>query len=439
MMTAAGAGLYIHVPFCRRKCRYCDFYSRRAERGERDRYVAAVMREMELRSDRSDGSDKSDRSDRSDESERSTGSRRRAVGTVYFGGGTPSILGPERLAKILGALRERFDVAANAEITVEANPLGVTPAWAESCRSAGFNRMSIGVQSLDEDDLQFLGRLHKAADGPKAVETARKAGFAEIGIDLIYGLPGQTPDVLRSRITGAVEACRPEHVSCYQLTYAEKTPLGRDAAAGRVRRLSEDEEYDLFVLVHGTLTELGYPAYEVSNFSLGDAHRSRHNSNYWHGVPYLGLGPSAHSFEPPVRFDGSTELAEVKLTALRCTQGGMSLSNAARRACRGVRSWNVPSVSEYCDALEHGGRPVGGSETLSDEQLAAEMVMLALRTTDGLDLSQYQGALGTDFLKQNGAAVQQAVERGLVTVTGMRIRPTLDGLAVADRLSAEFT
>jgi len=383
-----GAGVYIHVPFCRRKCRYCDFYSRPPRGGEPDRFVQAVISEMKLWRSSVRLSGQTDTSSR--------------IGTVYFGGGTPSALSAEQLRRMLDAARERFGVTDVAEITVEANPLDVTPEWAKGCLVAGFNRISIGVQSIDERDLDFLGRLHRAGDGPRAVRVAREAGFREIGIDLIYGLPGQTAETLKQRLVGAVAACRPEHVSCYQLTYAEGTPLWRDARAGRIVRLSEDEEHDLFVCVHETLAGLGYPAYEVSNFSLNDAHRSQHNSKYWRHVPYIGLGPSAHSFLPP------------------------------------VRSWNVKSVDEYLRAIDAGELPLAGEEALTEEQLASEMVMLALRTTDGLDLARYRERFGRDLMDARGEAVQSAVERGLVTLTDSHIRPTLDGLAVADRLAAEL-
>ena len=377
--TMRTLGVYIHVPFCRRKCPYCDFYSRAPEVGEPDRFVAAVASEAKMRETAS-----------------------QAVGTVYVGGGTPSMLGAKQLGEMLAAVREHFDVAADAEITVEANPLDLTPRWAEGALEAGFNRISIGVQSVEDDDLRFLGRPHGAADGPRAVDAARAAGFDEIGIDLIYGLPGQTREMLRNRAEQAVERCRPEHVSCYQLTYAEGTPLCGALYAGEFAKLSDDDEYALFAELHHAMTDLAYPAYEVSNFSLDDAHRSRHNSNYWRHVPYVGFGPSAHSF------DGR------------------------------VRSWNVSSVGDYLAAVESGASAIGGSEDLSDEQLAAETVMLALRTTDGLDLGAYRERFGRDFLEANRVAVGGAVDGGLLTLSKSRLRPTVGGLAVADGLAADF-
>jgi oxygen-independent coproporphyrinogen III oxidase len=369
-------GLYVHVPFCVRKCRYCDFYSQPPEPGEPERFVTAVIAEAaKLQGDAAKPCSQ-------------------PVDTIYLGGGTPSMLGPERLSKLLDGLRSNFEVQPDAEITVEVNPADVTDPLAEALLTAGVNRVSVGVQSVIEDDLRFLGRRHTAHHGPIAVETLREAGFNEIGIDLIYGLPKQTPPMLRERIELAVESCRPTHVSAYQLTYAEGTPLWAELENGRIRRLDEEQEHALFICVHQTLAGLGYPAYEVSNFSLDDAHRSRHNSRYWHHQPYIGLGPAAHGFD------------------------GIN------------RRWNVASVEDYLGRVEAGLSAEAGRETLDAGQLRAEAIMLALRTTDGLDRSLL--GEGCD------AVIASFVQSGLLTFNGDRIRPTLDGLAVADRLGAEL-
>ena len=374
------AGLYLHVPFCRRKCRYCDFYSRPVREGELDLLVACALVEMDIRSVEVG-----------------------RLGTIYLGGGTPSLLGASHVAQLLDGIGRRFDVERSAEITVEANPLDVTEEWASACIEAGANRLSVGVQSVDEGDLRFLGRAHHAPDGPAAVERARRAGVSNMGIDLIYGLPGQTPGVIRDRIRTAVDSCRPEHVSCYQLTYASDTPLGRDAAAGHVTPLAEDAEYDLFMCVHETMAKLGYPAYEVSNFARDARLRARHNSNYWLHVNYIGLGPSAHSFVSP------------------------------------VRSWNVTSFDEYARRLDSGELATEGVESLTREQLATEAVMLALRTTDGLDLGSHGRRYGNTPLETRGEVVERLVGEGLIALEGGALRPSVRGLAVADSIARELT
>lgn len=372
------AGIYIHVPFCRRKCRYCDFASAEPKPGEMQAYAVAVAREMELRP--WDG----------------------GIATVYFGGGTPSLLEAGQIAQIISGVRENYTVSPHAEITIEANPLDVTPEWAEECLNAGANRISIGVQSTSQEHLAFLGRLHASPDGLRAVNAARDAGFREIGIDFIYGLPGQTPAQLRAHITEDVEQLRPEHISCYQLTYSIGTPLWHDVESGAVKRLSNDEEHELFVMLHELLPSLGYPAYEVSNFSLGGAHRSKHNSNYWRHVPYIGLGPAAHSFIPP------------------------------------VRSWNYRSLAEYLPQIGQGILAEQGSETLSPEQLYSEMVMLALRTTDGLDMRLARELYSRDILIERHEQIRALAAKKLIKVDSHFIRPTLHGLVVADMLAQEL-
>jgi coproporphyrinogen III oxidase-like Fe-S oxidoreductase len=263
-------------------------------------------------------------------------------------------------------------------------------------------------------------------------------------------------------------------VSAYQLTYAEGTPLWRDLRAGRIRRLSEDDEHALFRRVHETLTALGYPAYEVSNFSLGDAHRSRHNSKYWTGSPYIGLGPAAHSFLPRTQSHPASSSAAhsashsmhssmsrascprvARVSRRRSESGGshgrdgrVTRGQIARDAAKGsdaapdrqvaVRSWNVATLDDYVARIQAGQLPEAGRETLSDPQLADETILLALRTTDGLDLAVFRERFGRDLAERNRRVIDRAVANGFWTLDRDRLRPTLDGLAVADRLAAEL-
>jgi oxygen-independent coproporphyrinogen-3 oxidase len=420
-------GIYIHIPFCRSKCPYCDFCSRPPQcDAEVDAYVEAVIAEATLRA----VADPADAE---------------PADTVYVGGGTPSLIGSERPARMLDAVRASFGIADGAEITIEANPLDVTSRWAAGCLDAGINRISIGVQSVIEDDLRFLGRAHRAPGGPLAVETARDVGFEEIGVDLIYGLPKQTPAMLRDRLTLAIEACRPTHVSCYQLTIHEGTPLHADLRSRRIAEPDEETQLALFRCVHEALAELGYPAYEVSNFSLHGEHRSRHNSRYWAGAPYVGLGVAAHSFLPPSVTGPSRPRAAPVRDGVEsepvCGQGGRDTGgDSASRAVDGatVRSWNTESIENYIASMRAGRPAEAGREELSAEQLADERVLLALRTSDGLDLAAYRQLTGRDLAARNREVIDRAVADGLLVLAGDRLIPTVDGLAVADRLAAEL-
>ncbi|HRU06691.1 MAG TPA: coproporphyrinogen III oxidase family protein, partial [Candidatus Brocadiia bacterium] len=252
------------------------------------------------------------------------------------------------------------------------------------------------------EDLRYLGRPHAGADGPRAVSAARRAGFTNVSIDLIYGLPGSTRAGLELRLADALDACAPEHVSCYQLTYAEGTPLGREVAEGRVTPLSEDEELEQFVAVHETLERRGFFAYEVSNFALRKDLRSRHNLAYWRHVDYAGVGPGAHSFRWPDRW------------------------------------WNTRSVEDYCARVEAGKSAAEGREILTLRQLSAEALMLGLRTTDGIELAAHRERFGEDLAASKSEAFGRMVEEGLLVVDGLRARPTLKGLAVADSLAREL-
>jgi len=367
-------GIYVHVPFCRSKCGYCDFCSHVPALGETGRYLAALKTEIGLRT------------------------CDRPVRTVYIGGGTPSFLGAEPLTAILRSLRNTFSLQPDCEITVEANPRDITADWLEACRSAGVNRLSIGVQSMRDKDLRFLERAHTAIEAVEAVRRARCAGFDNLGIDLIVDLPGHTPEITKETLTRAIAECAPEHISCYQLTCAPGTRLHAAVERGEVRMPDSDTEFAIFMATHKTLAELSYEGYEVSNFARTLAHRSRHNSAYWTHRDYLGFGPSAHSFLNP------------------------------------VRSWNASSLSRYCDSLEGGALPVADQERLTALQLASEIILLGLRTRDGFSHAKLR-LLGVDLAAEKANALADAESDGLLLTDGDAIRPTLNGLALADHLA----
>ncbi len=266
-------GLYLHIPFCSAVCPYCDFAVRRAAVPERKRFVQHLATEVALAA--CEWRDP------------------RPFDTVYFGGGTPSLLPSEDLARVLDTCRTHLNLA-EPWVFLEANPEDVTPDACATWRGLGVRTLSLGVQSFSDEALRFLGRRHTADEARAAVETALAAGFDTVSVDLIYGLPAQTEEVWRRDLATAV-ALGPGHLSCYQLTIHPRTRFGLSAARGQLSELPEGRQAALFDLTHRFLADAGWPAYEVSNFARSGEHQSRHNRKYWDHTPYLGLGPSAHS------------------------------------------------------------------------------------------------------------------------------------------------
>ncbi|HPL62361.1 MAG TPA: radical SAM family heme chaperone HemW [Syntrophales bacterium] len=367
-------GLYIHVPFCASKCRYCAFYSLPSPSSDLvEKYVSALAREMELYRDCG------------------------PFDTVYLGGGTPSVLNTAHIDLIIQSARKYFFIQPESEITIEANPADMNPQFARELIASGFNRLNLGVQSSDEDILKFLGRRHSSADAAASIKSARGAGFRNLGLDLIYGIPGQTEKQWRNTLD---QACvfRPEHLSCYELTLEPGTPLAEEFRDRQFR--AEDETFSFLESTSAALAEDGYVHYEVSNFSL-PGWESRHNSKYWDHTPYLGLGPSAHSFR-------------------------------GRR-----RWWNLSSVEEYTAALQSGKSPVEAGEDLKDEQMGEEFLFLGLRTARGVALSELQH-YGLDLVNTKTAILDACINSGLLRIDNDRISPTVKGMAVADALAKAF-
>jgi oxygen-independent coproporphyrinogen-3 oxidase len=391
----AAPGLYLHVPFCSAVCPYCDFSVLRAGVPARKRFVEHLMAEVPLaaREWREPG----------------------PFDTVYFGGGTPSLLPPEDLARVLGACRSQLALATPAPwIFLEANPEDVTPDACAAWRDLGVRTLSLGVQSFSDEALRFLGRRHRADEARAAVETAKTAGFDTVSVDLIFGLPGQAPEAWRSDLATAV-ALGPGHLSCYQLTIHARTRFGVAAKRGQLSEMPEGEQAALFDLTHRFLADAGFCAYEVSNFARGRGHESRHNRKYWDHTPYLGLGPSAHS--------------------LAMTDAGAG--PAARRW------WNELRTPRWESRVAAGERPVEGEESLGPRALATEAVMLGLRTAAGIDLDGFTARYGVDLLAANDSLVARLVAEGhLVLHAGPEgdrwLAPTASGLAVADGMAAAF-
>lgn len=371
MSNCENPGLYIHVPFCRTKCPYCDFYSITSLSLVPD-WREALMREILAYKDRFGAFD-----------------------SLYLGGGTPSVLSERDLARLFEGIFRHFSFSPDTEITIEANPDDITREKLELLKALGVTRISLGVQSFDTRELRALGRRHTARQAEQAVESIRRCGFSALGVDLMYGLPGQrTSDWVRS-MTRALDF-RPEHLSCYQLTLHEETPFGKMLAKGRIKPLGEEQERDFFLRTAKFLEERSYIHYEISSFARQEAYMARHNRKYWHRASYLGLGPAAHSF------------------------------------AEGVRWWNVNCVTTYCEMLGTDTLPVAGSERLSEDQQRLESLWLGLRTREGIDLSLVRHQPGADKI------LAQLQAANLVEIYGGRVIPTREGFVVADSLPLLF-
>ena len=361
-------GLYVHVPFCKTKCPYCDFYSVPAT-DQAGKWLEAVLREASLNIPTPEFT---------------------RFDSLYIGGGTPSLLGHDDIDNLIAGLRGTFRFDDGAEVTIELNPDDVTKKKLALYRSLGVNRASLGVQSFDEEEVRFLGRRHSGRQAGEAVRLVAEAGFAEFGMDLIYGLPGQTVRSWRKTLRQAL-SYGPAHLSCYQLTVEGDTPFSRLSREGGLELPDDARGAELFLAMSEYLAGHGFVQYEVSNFARGEETISRHNVKYWQHTPYLGLGPSAHSF-------------------------------SGRR-----RWWNHRSLDAYLRQLGGGSSPVEDSETLSEEQMRLERLLFGFRTMWGVELQELSG-------KDCANRLEDLREKGLVEVRGVRVVPTLRGYLFADRL-----
>jgi coproporphyrinogen III oxidase-like Fe-S oxidoreductase len=356
--------------------------------------------------------------------------------TVYLGGGTPTELPADELARLFAALGAALPVSGDAWISLEANPEDVTPASCAAWRALGVRTLSLGVQSFRDEELRFLGRAHRGEDARRALETALAAGFPIVSVDLIFGLPGQTPADLGASLE-VVRSLEPPHVSGYQLTLHQGTPFGFRHARGQLAELPEPAQAALFRHLHETLAATGWAAYEVSNFARSPADRSRHNRKYWRHLPYLGLGPSAHSLAWAAGDDPPETDAAAHHRADRGTANAVPNPPAPVQA---TRFWNERKTPPWERRIAASGRAVAGSERLEPRQLALEALLLGLRTTDGVDLVWVRERTGCDLLGPNAALCEQLVREGLLDERALpdRLCLSLAGLAVADGLAASF-
>jgi oxygen-independent coproporphyrinogen-3 oxidase len=378
-------GLYVHFPFCSSKCAYCDFASFPLQcmggLSAARRYLDAVGVELDLRA----------------ASGEFYGA---AVDTIYFGGGTPTALPAEWLTEMLARIGRRFAVAAEAEVTVEANPGTVDGETLETLRGAGVNRLSLGVQSFRDQELQLLGRVHTAAEAAQAAEQARAAGFGNLSLDLISGLPGQTVAQWRESVAQAV-ALAPEHISAYGLSLEEGTPLAEAVASGQLPAPDEDQGAEMYRLTEEALSQAGYEHYEISNYAR-PGRPCRHNRRYWAGDEYLGLGSSAHSHR------------------------------------RGTRWNNLRAPAVYVGWLERGLLPTARAEALSARERVGELLMLGLRCAEGVSEEEVAARTGLAPQEVFGDQIRRLCERGLLVRCDGRLQMPRRWWLVSNEVLCEF-
>lgn len=360
--------LYIHVPFCSRRCSYCDFSIAVRRIVPAQEYLDALAKEL-------DGL---------------TGSIGPSLSTLYFGGGTPSHLGPAGVTALVDLVRARVGMDEETEVTLETNPEDVTPDAVSSWQRAGVNRLSLGIQSFDDNALQWMHRTHSAADSARAIATARAGGIANLSIDLIFALPENLNRSWSDDLSKAI-AVEPDHISLYGLTFERGTPLGRWEARGQVATPTEERYAEQFLQAHEEAEAAGFQHYEVSNFGK-PGKRSNHNSAYWSGAHYVGAGPSAHSF------DGQ------------------------------VRKWNVAAYAAWQSRLLKGESVNEGLEELTDDNRRSEKVYLGLRTIDGYAATDSDLKVATNWKEQ-----------GWATIDGQTIRLSPEGWLRLDSLAAGLT
>jgi len=373
-------GLYLHVPFCLRKCAYCSFYS---ETGRQDssRWLAAVTRQIREFSCIGE-------------------SRIHPLTSIFFGGGTPTMLPPADLACLLDECRQHFPFAEEAEISIEANPATVDLAALQILRRSGFNRLSLGVQSLHDVELRRLGRPHTAAEAIQTAQLARQAGFANFNLDLMYGLPGQTLQSWQDTLAQALRLA-PQHISIYELTIEEGTPFARQQERGELTLPDEDTALRMLEETRQMTAAAGFRRYEISNYSLPDF-ECRHNINYWRNGDYLGIGP-----------------------------GAVSCLGGTRRSA-------VADVAAFCSRIENGLNVWEDEERLEPEAAFRETVIMGLRMTDGIAVDELRLRFGINVEAYYGGTLARLTGQGLLELAAGRLRLTAQGLLLANAVMADL-
>lgn len=373
------SGIYIHIPYCKQKCVYCDFYKEiAADEARIDRYIQALIREIQQRKDYLPD---------------------KKIATIYFGGGTPSVLIYRHFEAIFDALYEHYIIDAEAEITLEANPDDLNEEYLRLLTTLPFNRLSIGIQTFNDKLLKLLNRRHNAKEAILALEMARKYGFNNISIDLIYALPNQSLEDWKSDLYQAF-ALNPEHISAYGLSYEKGTELWKMRKDGRVHETEDELTLAMLDYMRLIMTEKGYETYEISNYAK-PGFRSRHNSAYWKFIPYLGLGPSAHSF------DGKS------------------------------RQWNVASEKIYIEKIENEA-VVYQKEILSQQDLYNDYILVALRTSEGIDLQYLQSIYGDEYHQYCMQQADNQIKNNNLILEDHRLFLSEKGIHIANPITVEL-
>lgn len=371
------AGIYIHVPFCKTRCIYCDFYTRTDTSFKKD-YVSAICDEIVLRKDYIKGE---------------------GVETIYFGGGTPSLLSISDYEKIFDIIYNTFSVSENAEVTLEANPDDLSSKYLADLKRLPFNRISIGIQSFNDKELQFLNRRHDANRAIEAVSSAKATGFENISIDLMYGLPNQTMGIWTQNLEKAI-SLDIQHISSYHLIYEQGTKLYRMFRIGEVSPVGEDLSVDMFSVMIDSLAKAGFEHYEISNFARNKLY-SRHNTSYWLNKKYLGLGPAAHSY------DGTD------------------------------RAWNIASISKYIDAIKEGTTNIE-IEKLDLRSQYNDYILTGMRTMWGVDLIELEKRFGSDLKKYALDNVQKYIDEGYSIILDSKLKLTREGIFISDGIMSDM-
>jgi oxygen-independent coproporphyrinogen-3 oxidase len=371
------AGIYLHIPFCKKACHYCDFHFSTSPQ-YKDQMLQALSQEIDLRKNYLAGE---------------------TIETIYFGGGTPSLLSADEIQILIGAITDLYEVSPQAEITLEANPDDLNPQKVREFRQTLINRFSIGIQSFFEEDLKWMNRAHTAREAQSSIKRVQDAGFENITADLIYGFPLLSKPKWEHNIQQLIELDIP-HISSYSMTVEPATALSSFIKKGEQKPMDEGQSTAQFLILMEQLTEAGFEHYEISNFAKPGLY-SKHNSNYWEGVSYLGIGPSAHSFN------------------------GES------------RQWNVSNNSKYIDQIQLKKIPAE-MEVLSTENRINEYIMTSLRTSKGMSLQKITEHFGSDYSKEVRNGLDPFADKNWINLNDQIVTLTTDGKLFADHIASEL-